>query len=368
MSDLTILISVDKQRLDLLQSGTSIRNWPISTALKGVGSQPNSNRTPTGRHSICEMIGEGMPSNTQFVGRLPAGTWDGLECPDDLILSRILWLDGMEKDNQNTRERFIYIHGTNHEKHLGTPVSCGCVRMSRIHVTELYDLVSPGTEVVIEEPHEPRENLIFFDCDSTVSKIEGIDELARESGPQVFAQVEALTNAAMNGEVPLDDVFSRRMQMIQPHKDLCDKVARKYIETQTEGVAGIFKKIKDAGWTPVILSGGFAPIIKPLADTLGVKHIEAVPLFFDSDDCYVGYDKDYPTTRNGGKPEIIKQWKDALLSRKIIMVGDGISDLETKEICDVFIGFGGVIQRPAVKDGANYWITSFEQFPLDLLS
>lgn len=367
MSKPSIEISIDNQTLSLVDGANTLQSWPISSARKGVGTQVNSHRTPTGSFIIGEAIGGSCPAGTRFVGREPVGQWDGTKQSDDLILTRILWLEGMDPENANTRDRYIYIHGTNHEDLLGHPASCGCIRMGNQDIIELFDLAGPGTPVNIAEPSLTGPDLIFFDCDSTLSTIEGIDELARSRGPEVFQQVESLTNQAMNGEVPVEEVFGRRMEMILPDKALCEAVAKKYVETRTEGSAELVARLKAAGWHPIILSGGFAPLIKPLAKALGIEDIEAVPLDFDEDGTYAGFGENYPTTRNGGKPEIIQQWKRALRPKRTLMVGDGNSDLESRSVCDAVIGYGGVVARPSVKAGADYWITSMQDFPDHLI-
>lgn len=357
MTELKIEVFIDAQQLQVLQDGRTISCFPVSTAAKGVGCKYGSYRTPTGKFRIAEKIGEGAPTHTIFKGRVESGHWDGCPCDHDLVLTRILWLDGLEPSNQNTKDRYIYIHGTNHESKLGTPASWGCIRMAAEDIVKLSQLVEPGTLVTIHPPTKKTAKLIFFDCDSTLSTIEGIDELARARGPEVFAKVEALTNAAMNGEIPIQEVFPKRMEIIRPDRALCDEIADRYLKTITPGTATVIAKLKQAGWTPVILSGGFAPLILPLAKQLGIDHVEAVPLCFDDMGNYVGFDASYPTTRNGGKPEIIREWKEALLPERTIMVGDGISDLESRSETNLFVGYGGVVSREAVQAKADLWIT-----------
>jgi lipoprotein-anchoring transpeptidase ErfK/SrfK len=107
-------------------------------------------RTPTGRFSIAKKIGGEMPSGTIFRSRVPLKPEEPLPPTEDLVMSRILWLDGLDEENANTRDRFIYIHGTKHEHKIGTADSCGCVRMRNADVIELFDFVGEGTPVVIE--------------------------------------------------------------------------------------------------------------------------------------------------------------------------------------------------------------------------
>lgn len=198
--------------------------------------------------------------------------------------------------------------------------------------------------------------LFFIDCDSTLSRIEGIDELARAKGDEVFSWVVDLTNAAMNGEVPITEVFPRRMEIIRPDRALCDEIGRLYVETIVPGAVELIRDLKAAGWLPVILSGGFEPIIRPLADYLGIVHVEAVPLYFNEDGSYKGYGEDYPTTRNLGKNEVIRSWKQSMHPKHVLMMGDGVSDLETKPDVDAFIGFGGVVTRPKVAGACDHWL------------
>lgn len=200
--------------------------------------------------------------------------------------------------------------------------------------------------------------LIVFDCDSTLSSIEGIDELARVKGEDVFDQVAALTHAAMNGEVALDEVFSRRLAIIKPDQKSCDAIAQLYIDTIEPTAIDSLNALRDLGYTPIILSGGFKLLIEPLAKLLGVEQVEAVPLNLDAEGNYISFDASYPTTYNGGKPEIINKLKQQHGATEIIMVGDGVSDLETKAHVDKFIGFGRYTPRDKVKAEADYFVYS----------
>lgn len=363
MNDLRLEVSVDDQRLRLYRGTELEREFVISSATKGVGSAPGSHRTPVGRFVIAQKIGGGMPAGTIFVSREPVGRWQPGDIGDkDLVLTRVIRISGLQPENANTFDRYIYFHGTDQEEKLGTPASCGCIRLSNADIVELHDLVEPGMMVEILPPTRPRGKLIFFDCDSTLSSIEGIDELGRTRGPEVFKMVEHLTHQAMNGEVPISEVFGRRMEIIRPDRATAEKVARQYLDTVVAGVPEVISALKADGWTPVILSGGFEPLIRPLANALGIQHVEAVPLHFDGNGNYAGYGAAYPTTRNGGKPEVIREWKQALLPEATVMVGDGISDLETRPEVDLFIGFGGVVQREVVRQAADAWITSMSDF------
>jgi len=146
----SIHVSIRDQQLTVSNNGQPIRTYPISTSRFGIGTEQESFKTPTGRFCVAKKIGENMPSNTIFVGRVPLDPSEAPPPTEDLVMSRILWLDGLEEQNANTRDRFIYIHGTKHEDKIGAPASHGCVRMRNADVIELFELVDEGAPVVIE--------------------------------------------------------------------------------------------------------------------------------------------------------------------------------------------------------------------------
>ncbi len=155
-------ISIASQSLTLIGAGgDSLLRSPVSTALNGPGEQNGSGCTPRGRHYVRAMVGEGQPQGAVFVARRPTGEIYTPELaarfPErDWILSRILWLCGCESGinrgpGVDSFRRFIYIHGTPDTEPMGEPRSHGCIRMRNTDVIRLYDLVSPGTAVTIEE-------------------------------------------------------------------------------------------------------------------------------------------------------------------------------------------------------------------------
>lgn len=149
-------ISIAGQELRLEDAtGHVKRRWPVSTSRFGLGVAPDSNFTPLGRFRIVQKIGHGAPKQTIFRSRRVVGTWDGGTAPEDYVLTRILWMDGMEPENANTFSRYIYIHGTNQEDLIGQPASHGCIRLTNASVVELFDLVEIGTEVEISDGPPP---------------------------------------------------------------------------------------------------------------------------------------------------------------------------------------------------------------------
>jgi len=147
-----IEVSIRDQELRLFRDGELEATFPVSTSRVGTGSEDGSLRTPLGQFRISERIGEGEALRTIFSSRQPQGRWNPADPVDaDLVLTRILWLEGAERGNANTKERYIYIHGTNHEDTIGQPTSQGCVRMKNEDVLQLFGLVEEGTDVEIVE-------------------------------------------------------------------------------------------------------------------------------------------------------------------------------------------------------------------------
>jgi lipoprotein-anchoring transpeptidase ErfK/SrfK len=157
-----IRIDIGTQQLELFDDkGRRIRSYLISSAKNGVGEQNGSYCTPRGRHIVRAKIGANQPPNTVFVERRPTGETYGAELARrfprrDWILTRILWLSGCEPGfnrlgRVDTMRRAIYIHGSPDTAEMGKPGSHGCIRMRNQDIIELFDLVAPGTPVLIEE-------------------------------------------------------------------------------------------------------------------------------------------------------------------------------------------------------------------------
>jgi lipoprotein-anchoring transpeptidase ErfK/SrfK len=145
-----IVISIPEQRLALLDNGTLIASYPISTSKFTIGDAPGSRGTPLGELEIAKKIGDGAVSGTVFKDRRPTGEILAPDAPGrDPIVSRILWLRGLEARNANAYGRYIYIHGTAEERNIGKRASYGCIRMRSSDVIQLYDIVGPRARVTI---------------------------------------------------------------------------------------------------------------------------------------------------------------------------------------------------------------------------
>lgn len=144
------MVSVQDQRLVVLDGSKVEKVYPVSTSKFGLGDQPGSKCTPLGTMKIAKKIGRGQPAGTVFKSRRPTGEVLPPNAPGrDPIVSRILWLTGEESRNRNAYGRYIYIHGTPEEWRIGTPASYGCIRMRSDDVIDLYRRIGVGTPVTV---------------------------------------------------------------------------------------------------------------------------------------------------------------------------------------------------------------------------
>lgn len=154
-------VSVPEQKMALYARDVEIARYTISTSRFGLGNEPGSNRTPLGKLEVARKIGAGAPVGMKFKSREPTGEIVPVDAPGrDPIITRILWLRGLEPANANSFDRMIYIHGTPQEALLGTAASYGCVRMRSRDIIEVFDRIGEGARVWIETrplPPTPQE-------------------------------------------------------------------------------------------------------------------------------------------------------------------------------------------------------------------
>jgi len=198
--------------------------------------------------------------------------------------------------------------------------------------------------------------LALFDVDSTLVTIEGIDVLAGGN-----PEIARLTEAAMNGEVPVDAVYAKRLEIIRPTRDAVDGLGKLYVASIVNGVEAAFAKLRAAGAEIHLVTAGIAQAIQPLAAHLGIQEraVHAVLMRFDDRGNYVDFDRQSPLTRTGGKEIAVRDIR-ARAKGKAAFVGDGVTDLETKPVVDLFIGFGGVHVRSRVRENAAVFVTDFD--------
>ncbi len=305
-----LLVDVAAQRLHLLHGATSVADYAVSTAANGVGGESGSFQTPPGWHRIHRRIGGGAPRGTVFVSREPTGevwTTDELR-DDDLIVTRILTLEGLEEGINrgpgcDSLERYIYVHGTNHEAAIGRPVSHGCVRMANAAIEALFDRVEQGDPLVIVAPGpgampDPRSAARFHYAGVGGSGMSALAQFqamrgGRASGsdrgfdrgerPEARAQLERLgvgifpqdgtgadgdcaavvVSTAVEEQVPDFAVAKRRgLPLVHRSEMLAHWVAesRSVAVSGTSGkstvVAMTFEALRGAGEDPSVITGG----------------------------------------------------------------------------------------------------------------
>lgn len=206
-----------------------------------------------------------------------------------------------------------------------------------------------------------RYRTVVFDCDSTLSALEGIETLAAG----VRDEVAALTDAAMAGDVPLEDVYGRRLELIRPGRADVEALVPRYVDGLVDDAEATISALRAAGIVVRIISGGLLPAVVGLAEHLGLgaDAVSAVPVHFDRDGRYAGY-RDAGPARAGGKAEVIRDWKAAGLPAPIMFVGDGATDLEAAGEVDLFVAFAGVVERPEVVAEAPVVVRSSSLAPI----
>ncbi len=198
----------------------------------------------------------------------------------------------------------------------------------------------------------PAFRSVIFDCDSTLSAIEGIEELAAAHRDEV----QRFTALAMLGEIPLESVYGRRLELIRPTRTAVDRIGRQYVDRIVPGALEVVRGLMSDGIRVFILSGGLLPAVRAIGHHLGVPEhrIGAVDLYFDPAGAYAGFDESSVLTRSGGKRMWIEARTD--LVRPVLLVGDGATDLEAKPVIDRFAVFTGVARREPVVAAADFVI------------
>ncbi len=210
--------------------------------------------------------------------------------------------------------------------------------------------IFPPIRNVLEPYDTLRYGTVVFDCDSTLSAIEGITELAAEHR----AEVAALTDASMRGVVPIEEVYGRRLELVRPTRDRVEALGRLYVETLVPDAREVVATLLEAGIDVRVVSAGLRPAVLALTRELGIPDdaVAAVDIQFDEDGNYAGWDAGSPLAYAGGKRVLLERWAPNL-RRPILMVGDGITDLEARPAVDAFVAFAGVVERAPVVQAAD---------------
>jgi phosphoserine phosphatase len=202
---------------------------------------------------------------------------------------------------------------------------------------------------------------VVFDCDSTLSSIEGIDELGRAHQ----TEIAALTDAAMRGAVPLEEVYGRRLERVRPSADDVAALGRAYVRSLVPDAREVVAALQRAGVVTAIISGGIRPAVLAVAEALGVDErlVWAVDVRFDALGAYAGFDEGSPLARAGGKRDLLLA-QTSLLPPPVMLVGDGATDLEAAPAVDLFVAYAGVAVREPVVAGAGAVVRSASLAPV----
>jgi phosphoserine phosphatase len=220
-------------------------------------------------------------------------------------------------------------------------------------------------------------DLIFFDCDSTLSSIEGVDELARLKGKE--GRVGLLTQKAMDGDLDLADVYGKRLRAIRPTRGQLAAIEQMYWDTLVPDAREVVAALLHLGKQVFIISGGLAAPVRGFGARLGVppQNIRAVELEFNelsgnwwkyydqaaqTSESYLAYEQG-PLTVSAGKPDIVRELTGSQWGRRLF-IGDGMSDLRTRDSVDLFVGFGGVARREKVEVGSDVYVYAQSLAPI----
>lgn len=197
----------------------------------------------------------------------------------------------------------------------------------------------------------------YFDCDSTLSSIEGVDELTRTLPPTQQAELAALTNQAMDGHVPLASIYEERLSQVAPSAADLARVGELYIANMVPDCAATIAALLWLGKQVGIISGGLYQPVLDLAKHLNIptSNVHAVPVLLDGSGQYTDFDHQSPLWQNGGKIKVLEAIPST--QRPVLFMGDGATDLETKAHVDLFVGYGGIERRPAIEAGADVYLT-----------
>lgn len=198
---------------------------------------------------------------------------------------------------------------------------------------------------MIDAAPAPRFRTAIFDCDSTLSAIEGIEELARDHRDEVAR----LTQEAMAGRIRLEEVYAARLALIRPSAADLERIGALYIARLVPGALETVQALRTLGVEVRILSGGLAPAVRAVAAHLGIpdRDVAAVEVHFAPDGSYAGFDAASPLARSHGKRDWIRAHADRL-PPPVLLIGDGMTDLEARPAIAAFAAFTGVVARPEV--------------------
>lgn len=203
---------------------------------------------------------------------------------------------------------------------------------------------------------------VIFDCDGTLSTIEGIDELAHRNG--VYEEVKKLTAEAM-GKTGMNPVlYRKRLDLVKPTLNEVLALGQTYLEHQVADIVSVIRILKKLNKKVYIISAGLLPAVKIFGEILGVaeKNIFAVDIKFDSEGNYSNFDETSPLAYRDGKHDIVSELKKQ--HPRIVLIGDGLNDYAAYDVVTRFIGYGGAYYRQNIADLCQFYITTLSMAPV----
>ena len=210
--------------------------------------------------------------------------------------------------------------------------------------------------------HPPPFSTVVFDCDSTLSSIEGIEELAGDRREEIHQATEA----AMDGRASVQSVYATRLELVRPDAAALAHLGRRYVETLVPGAREVAAALRFLGKRVCIVSGGLAGPVADVGRALGLDPTDVfgVEVHLNAEGEYAGFDRDSPMARSGGKLDVLRQLEAQAGAQGVAMVGDGITDLEAQPACARFIAYAGVVHRAAVVAEADAVCRELDQAAL----
>ncbi|XP_062242039.1 phosphoserine phosphatase isoform X1 [Platichthys flesus] len=207
---------------------------------------------------------------------------------------------------------------------------------------------------------------VCFDVDSTVIKEEGIDELAKFCG--VGDAVTEMTRKAMGGSLTFKTALNDRLSIIRCSREQVNKLITDHPPQLTPGIRELVDELHQRNIKVFLVSGGFRCIVEHVATQLNIplQHVYANRIKFYFNGEYAGFDESQPTAESGGKGKVINLLKEQYGFKTVVMIGDGATDLEACPPASAFIGFGGNVIRPQVKERCSWYVTSFGELLKEL--
>jgi phosphoserine phosphatase len=205
---------------------------------------------------------------------------------------------------------------------------------------------------------------ILFDCDGTLSSIEGIDELAALAGPEIAHTVKVLTEEAMGRSGIDPDLYEKRLALVNPTQSQVEALSQLYFEHQAPYVVEVIALLQRLGKTIYILSAGLLPAVVSFAKQLNIspQHVFAVDIQFDAEGRYQGFDSSSPLIHNTGKRSIVEKIKQQ--HQQLLYTGDGLNDLAVRDLVARFVGYGGSYYRQNIADQCEFYIKAQSFLPL----